>query len=124
MRCLPALFALTAFAVVCPRNAHAATTLDDAAMRQRVAPAIVLVIVEEGYGSGFVRKSARPSGDESPCGGERPAHRGKAGGANRPRERSLVFATAGRGRAATARQRLQQRAPAGVATSRQRPCWT
>ena len=54
MRCLPALFALTAFAVVCAPNAQAATTLDDAAMRQRVAPAIVLVIVEEGYGSGFV----------------------------------------------------------------------
>ena len=54
MRCLPALFALTVFAAVCAPNAQAATTLDDDAMRERVAPAIVLVIVEEGYGSGFV----------------------------------------------------------------------
>ena len=54
MRCLPALFALTACAAACAPNAQAATTLDDAAMRQHVAPATVLVIVEEGYGSGFV----------------------------------------------------------------------
>ena len=32
----------------------AATPLDDAAMRQRVAPAVVLLLVEEGAGSGFV----------------------------------------------------------------------
>ena len=33
--------------------ASAATPLDDAAMRQRVAPAVVLLLVEDGYGSGF-----------------------------------------------------------------------
>ena len=35
----------------------AATTLDDAAIRQRVAPAVVLLLVEEGAGSGFVLNS-------------------------------------------------------------------
>ena len=35
----------------------AATTLDDAAIRQRVAPAVVLLLVEEGFGSGFVLNS-------------------------------------------------------------------
>ena len=35
----------------------AATTLDDAAIRQRVAPAVVLLLVEEGVGSGFVLNS-------------------------------------------------------------------
>ena len=33
--------------------ASAATPLDDSAMRQRVAPAVVLLLVEDGYGSGF-----------------------------------------------------------------------
>ena len=37
--------------------ASAATPLDDAAMRQRVAPAVVLLLVEDGYGSGFVLNS-------------------------------------------------------------------
>ena len=54
MRCLLALATLPAVAAVCVANARAATTLDDAAMRERVAPAIVLVIVEQGFGSGFV----------------------------------------------------------------------
>ena len=54
VRCLLVLFALPAFATVLASNALAATALDDAAMRQRVAPAIVLVIVEEGFGSGFM----------------------------------------------------------------------
>ena len=54
VRCLLAFFALLAIATAAAPNAHAATALDDAAMRQRVAPAIVLVIVEEGFGSGFV----------------------------------------------------------------------
>ena len=54
VRCQLALAALPAFATAFAPSALAATTLDDAAMRQRVAPAIVLVIVEEGFGSGFV----------------------------------------------------------------------
>ena len=47
---LPPLSALLCFA---SGGAWAATTLDDAAMRERVAPAIVLLVVEEGFGSGF-----------------------------------------------------------------------
>ena len=54
VRRLLALAALPAVATVCIANARAATPLDDAAMRERVAPAIVLVIVEQGIGSGFV----------------------------------------------------------------------
>ena len=54
VRCLLAFCAPLAVATALAPNALAATVLDDAAMRQRVAPAIVLVVVEEGFGSGFV----------------------------------------------------------------------
>lgn len=47
---VPPLSALLCFA---SGGAWAATFLDDAAMRERVAPAIVLLVVEEGFGSGF-----------------------------------------------------------------------
>ena len=50
----PRLLALAALAGGCAHAAFAATALDDAALRQRVAPAVVLVKVDEGYGSGFV----------------------------------------------------------------------
>ena len=50
----PRLLALAALAGGCAHAAFAATALDDAALRQRVAPAVVLVRVDEGYGSGFV----------------------------------------------------------------------
>ena len=50
----PRLLALAALAGGCAHAASAATALDDAALRQRVAPAVVLVKVDEGYGSGFV----------------------------------------------------------------------
>ena len=50
----PRLLALAALTGGCAPEAFAATALDDAALRQRVAPAVVLVRVDEGYGSGFV----------------------------------------------------------------------
>ena len=46
-------FALVALATF-GQSALAATVLDDAAMRDRAAAAVVLLIVENGYGAGFV----------------------------------------------------------------------
>ena len=49
--CLLTLLALTAGL---GQTVLSATALDDATMRERVAPAIVLILLEDSYGSGFV----------------------------------------------------------------------
>ena len=48
------MLALFALAASCGHKASAATTLDDAALRERIAPAMVLVLTDAGHGSGFL----------------------------------------------------------------------
>lgn len=47
-------FALVAVLAALGENTPAATVLDDAAMRDRAAAAVVLLMVEDGHGAGFV----------------------------------------------------------------------
>ena len=50
----PFAFALVAVLAALGQNTPAATVLDDAAMRDRAAAAVVLLMVEDGHGAGFV----------------------------------------------------------------------
>ena len=47
------MLALFALAAGCGHKAGAATALDDAALRERIAPAMVLILTDAGHGSGF-----------------------------------------------------------------------
>ena len=49
----PFAFALVAVLAALGQNTPAATVLDDAAMRDRAAAAVVLLMVEDGHGAGF-----------------------------------------------------------------------
>ena len=50
----PFAFVLVAVLAALGQNTPAATALDDAAMRDRAAAAVVLLMVEDGHGAGFV----------------------------------------------------------------------